>query len=60
MGFRSFVQTGITLQVGSAPEIPVTLAVGQVTESVQVEANVSRGRNPQRRRRDRDREPAHH
>jgi len=41
MGFRSFVQTGITLQVGSAPEIPVTLAVGQVTESVQVEANVS-------------------
>lgn len=41
MGFRAYVQTGITLQVGTAPEIPVTLAVGQVTESVQVEANAS-------------------
>jgi hypothetical protein len=41
MGFRTYVQTGIQLQVGTNPEIPVTLGVGQVSESVQVEANAS-------------------
>jgi hypothetical protein len=41
MGFRTYVQTGIELQVGSAPELPVTMAVGQVTETVNVEANAS-------------------
>ena len=41
MGFRTYVQTGIELQVGTAPEIPITLGVGQVTESVSVEANAS-------------------
>ena len=41
MGFRTYVQTGIQLQVNSAPEIAVTLAVGQVSESVQVEANAA-------------------
>ena len=40
-GFRTFVQTGIALQVGTVPEIPITLGVGQVTESIQVEANAS-------------------
>jgi hypothetical protein len=40
-GFRTYVQTGIELQVGTAPEIPITLAVGQVSESVSVEANAS-------------------
>ena len=40
-GFQTYVQTGIVLQVGTAPEVPVTLAVGQVTQAVQVEANVS-------------------
>jgi hypothetical protein len=35
------VQTGIQLQVGTAPEIPITIRVGAVTEQVQVEANVS-------------------
>jgi carboxypeptidase family protein/TonB-dependent receptor-like protein len=40
-GFRTYVQTGIQLQVGTNPEIPVTLGVGQVSESVQVEANAS-------------------
>ena len=35
------MQTGIQLQVNTAPEIPITLGVGQVTEQVQVEANVS-------------------
>jgi hypothetical protein len=38
MGFRTYAQTGIELQVGTAPEIAITLAVGQVTETVQVEA----------------------
>jgi Carboxypeptidase regulatory-like domain/TonB dependent receptor len=41
MGFRTYVQTGIELQVSSTPEIAITLGVGQVTESVQVEANAS-------------------
>jgi len=39
MGFRTYVQTGIQLQVGAAPEIPITIRVGAVTEQVQVEAN---------------------
>src|SRR5215475_11839719 len=33
-GFRTFVQTGIVLQVGSSPAINVVLEVGQVTEQV--------------------------
>src|SRR5262245_25544187 len=33
-GFRSFVQTGIVLQVGSNPVINVSLQVGQVAETV--------------------------
>ena len=41
MGFRTYVQTGIELRVGSAPEIPITLGVGQVSETVNVEANAS-------------------
>jgi carboxypeptidase family protein len=40
-GFRSYVQTGIQLQVGGNPEIPVVLGVGQVSESVQVQAAAS-------------------
>jgi len=40
-GFRAYVQTGIVLQVGSNPEIPIALAVGDVTQQVQVEANAS-------------------
>src|SRR5712691_4898266 len=38
-GFRTFVQMGITLQVGSNPTINVVLQVGQVTEQVEVQAN---------------------
>src|SRR5215467_14182488 len=41
MGFSTYVQTGIQLQVGTAPEVPITIRVGAVTEQVQVEANVS-------------------
>jgi carboxypeptidase family protein len=37
-GFRKFVQTGIILEVGSNPTINVVLEVGQVTETVEVQA----------------------
>ena len=40
-GFRSFVQTGIVLQVGSNPVINVSLQVGQVSEQVEVQANAA-------------------
>src|SRR5262245_333063 len=33
-GFRTYVQTGIVLQVNSSPVLNVTLEVGQVTEQV--------------------------
>ena len=38
-GFRSFVQTGLVLQVGSNPTLNITLQVGQVSEQVEVQAN---------------------
>ena len=41
MAFRTYVQTGIELQVNTRPEIAITLSVGQVSESVQVEANAA-------------------
>src|SRR5207244_5647046 len=34
-GFRTFVQTGIVLQVNSTPVINAVLEVGQVTETVE-------------------------
>jgi len=40
-GFRSFVQTGIVLQVSSNPVVNVVLEVGQVTEQVEVQANAT-------------------
>src|SRR5438132_13068668 len=40
-GFRTFVQTGIVLQVNSNPVINVTLEVGQKTELVEVQANAA-------------------
>jgi hypothetical protein len=40
-GFRTFVQTGIVLQVGSSPSVDVTLQVGQITEQIEVEANAA-------------------
>jgi hypothetical protein len=40
-GFRTYVQTGIVLQVNSSPEINVQLQVGQVTEQVEVQANAA-------------------
>jgi Carboxypeptidase regulatory-like domain len=40
-GFRTFVQTGIVLQVNSNPQVNVTLEVGQVAETVEVQANAT-------------------
>ncbi|HXP89272.1 MAG TPA: TonB-dependent receptor [Bryobacteraceae bacterium] len=40
-GFAKYVQSGITLQVGSNPTVEVTLKVGAVNEQVQVEANAA-------------------
>ena len=40
-GFRTFVQTGIVLQVNGNPEINVVMAVGQVAETVEVQADAA-------------------
>src|SRR5688572_20226740 len=40
-GFRTYVQTGIVLQVNSSPEVNVVLEVGQVSEQVEVQANAA-------------------
>jgi hypothetical protein len=40
-GFNTYVRDGIVLQVGSNPEINVTLAVGAISEQVSVTANAS-------------------
>src|SRR5687768_14710091 len=40
-GFRTFVQTGIVLQVNSSPVINPVLEVGQVSEQVEVQANAT-------------------
>ncbi len=38
-GFRTFLQTGIVLQVNSSPVINPVLEVGQVSETIEVQAN---------------------
>ncbi|HYR87188.1 MAG TPA: carboxypeptidase-like regulatory domain-containing protein, partial [Terriglobia bacterium] len=40
-GFRTYVQTGIVLQVGSSSVINAVLGVGQVSETVEVQANAA-------------------
>ena len=40
-GFRAYVQTGIVLQVNSNPVINAVLEVGQVAETVEVQANAA-------------------
>ena len=37
-GFRSYVQTGLVLQVGATPTVNATLAIGALEEAVTVEA----------------------
>src|SRR5438445_6863916 len=41
VGFRTFAQTGIVLQVGSSPVIDVKMEVGQVAQAVEVQADVA-------------------
>ena len=47
-GFRTHAQTGIVLQVNSNPVLPVTLQLGELTETVSVEASAAlvETRNP--------------
>jgi len=40
-GFRTFVQSGIVLQVNSSPVVNAVLNVGQVSETVEVQANAA-------------------
>src|SRR5437879_3649602 len=40
-GFRTFARTGIVLDVNANPVINVSLGVGQVTETVEVQANAA-------------------
>src|SRR5438445_7554797 len=40
-GFRTYAQTGIVLQVESNPVINVTMEIGQVAETVEVQANAA-------------------
>jgi hypothetical protein len=40
-GFRTFVQTGIVLEVNASPGINPVLQVGQVSEQVEVQANAA-------------------
>src|SRR5438128_485113 len=40
-GFRSYVQSGIVLQVDASPTINIVLQVGQVTDQVEVQANAA-------------------
>jgi hypothetical protein len=40
-GFRTFVQTGLVLQVNANPTVNATLALGELSETVQVEAGAA-------------------
>src|SRR5205807_4271671 len=40
-GFRTFVQTGIVLQVDSNPVVNINLEIGQVSEQVEVQADAA-------------------
>jgi carboxypeptidase family protein/TonB-dependent receptor-like protein len=40
-GFRTYAQSGIVLQVNSSPTVNVVLEVGQVSETVEVQANAA-------------------
>src|ERR1041385_6642799 len=40
-GFRTFEQTGIVLQVDANPVLNITLQVGQVSETVEVQADAA-------------------
>jgi hypothetical protein len=40
-GFQTYEQTGLLLQVGSSPVVNVVLEVGQVTQTIEVQANAA-------------------
>src|SRR4029434_2750782 len=40
-GFRTYVQTGIVLQINSNPALNVTLEVGQVSDQIEVQADAA-------------------
>ena len=40
-GFRSYLQTGIVLQVNDSPVVPITLPLGAVAETITVQANTT-------------------
>src|SRR5437868_13846678 len=40
-GFRTYAQTGIVLEVNASPTLNIVLAVGQVSEQVEVQANAA-------------------
>jgi hypothetical protein len=40
-GFNKYTQSGIVLQVGTNPAIPVTLKLGEVSQMVEVQANAA-------------------
>ena len=40
-GFSTFLQTGIVLQVNANPVLNVTMAVGQVSQTVEVQADAA-------------------
>src|SRR5215470_2675592 len=40
-GFRTYVQSGIVLQVNASPVINIVLEVGQVAEQIEVQANAA-------------------
>src|SRR5439155_19193183 len=40
-GFRTYVQSGIVLQVNTSPVINVVLQVGQVSEQIEAQANAA-------------------
>src|SRR5881296_4286806 len=40
-GFKSYVQSGIVLQVGTNPQINVVLQIGEVAEQVEVQADAA-------------------
>ena len=57
-GFRTFQRTGIVLQVNANPTIFIELAVGELAETVSVEAADAARRDAQSRRRSGHRERA--
>src|SRR5207248_10149100 len=40
-GFKSYVQSGIVLQVGTNPVIPIVLQIGQIADQVEVQADAA-------------------